>query len=150
GLALMITRKKKQADARDAAVQTKKATEKEKKVDDRIEDYLTVDPMELEIGVGLIRLADPNRGGDLLPRITGVRQAVAADIGIVLPKVRIRDNMRLGENNYRIKIANNVVATGTVYPDRLLAMDSGIATGRIPGEETRDPTFNQAAVWIAH
>ena len=130
--------------------ETKKQTEKEKKVDDRIDDYLTVDPMELEIGVGLIRLADPNRGGDLLPRITGVRQSVAGDIGIVLPKVRIRDNMRLGENNYRIKIANNVVASGSVYPDRLLAMDSGVATGRIPGEETRDPTFNQPAVWIAH
>ncbi len=68
--------------------------------------------MEMEIGVGLIRLADPNRGGDLLPRITGVRQAVASDIGIVLPKVRIRDNMRLAENQYRIKIANNPVAEG--------------------------------------
>ncbi len=81
--------------------------------------------MEMEIGVGLIRLADPSRGGDLLPRITGVRQAVAGDIGIVLPKVRIRDNMRLGENDYRIKIANNPVAEGDVYPDSLLAMDSG-------------------------
>ena len=60
-------------------------------------DYLTIDPMELELGVGLIRLADPNRGGDLLPRITSVRQQVASEIGIVLPKIRIRDNMRVGQ-----------------------------------------------------
>ncbi len=119
-----------------------------KKSDERIEDYLAVDPMEIEIGVSLIRLADPSRGGDLLPRITGVRQAVASDMGIVLPKVRIRDNMRLAEDQYRIKIANNPVAEGVVYPDKLLAMDSGMTSGVVPGEETRDPAFQQKAVWI--
>ena len=62
--------------------------------------------MEIEIGVGLIRLADPKRGGDLLERIQRVRQNVAADIGIIMPKVRIRDNMRLEQNQYRIKIAD--------------------------------------------
>ena len=104
--------------------------------------------MEMEIGVGLIRLADPNRGGDLLPRITGVRQAVAADVGIVLPKVRIRDNVRINEFTYRIKISSNIVASGVVYPDRLLAMDSGATTGRLPGEEVRDPAFQRVAYWI--
>jgi flagellar biosynthesis protein FlhA len=104
--------------------------------------------MEMEIGVGLIRLADPARGGDLLPRITAVRQAVAADIGIVLPKVRIRDNMRLGENQYRIKIANNPVAEAEVHPEYLLAMDSGLASGKVAGLDTRDPAFGQPAVWI--
>src|SRR5690606_10720138 len=83
-----------------------------------------------------------------LPRITGVRQAVAADIGIVLPKVRIRDNMRLGESSYRIKITNNPVAEGSVYPDHLLAMDSGFTSGKIAGLETKDPAFGQNAVWI--
>jgi flagellar biosynthesis protein FlhA len=102
----------------------------------------------MEIGVGLIRLADPSRGGDLLPRITGVRQNVAAEIGILLPKVRIRDNMRLDEHQYRIKIANNPVDEGIVRPDRLLAMDSGLTTGKVPGEATRDPAFGQPAVWI--
>jgi flagellar biosynthesis protein FlhA len=73
---------------------------------------------------------------------------VAADIGIVLPKVRIRDNMTLAENQYRIKIANNPVAEGVVYPDRLLAMDSGATSGKVAGIETRDPAFNQPATWI--
>jgi flagellar biosynthesis protein FlhA len=146
-LAVLLSKQKRREV--EAATATARAdAEKSKKPDDRIEDFLTVDPMEMEIGVGLIRLADPSRGGDLLPRITGVRQSVAADIGIVLPKVRIRDNMRLGENHYRIKIANNPVADGRVYPDRLLAMDSGMTTGVVPGEATRDPAFQQPAVWI--
>ena len=68
--------------------------------------------MEVEIGVGLIRLADPRRGGDLLERIQRVRQNVASDIGIILPKVRIRDNMRIDQNQYRIKIADMPVAEG--------------------------------------
>lgn len=118
------------------------------KKEDRIEDYLTIDPMEMEIGMDLIRLANPDRGGDLLARITGVRQAVAAEIGIILPKVRIRDNMRLNEHQYRIKIGNNPVAEGEVFPDRLMAMDSGMTTGEIPGIETTDPAFGQPAKWI--
>ena len=80
--------------------------------EERIEDYLAVDPMEIEVGVGLIRLADPKRGGDLLERIQRVRQSVAGEIGIIMPKVRIRDNMRLEPNQYRIKIADMPVAAG--------------------------------------
>lgn len=147
GLALMMNRRKKE-DQAVADAQEKAKAESQKKSEERIEDYLAIDPMEMEIGVGLIRLADPNRGGDLLPRITGVRQAVAADVGIVLPKVRIRDNVRINEFSYRIKISSNMVATGMVYPDRLLAMDSGATTGRIPGEEVRDPAFQRVAYWI--
>ncbi len=146
-LAVLLSRHKRR-EAADAATKARADAEKARKPDDRIEDFLAVDPMEIEIGVGLIRLADPSRGGDLLPRITGVRQAVAADIGIVLPKVRIRDNMRLGENHYRIKIANNPVAEGLIHPDRLLAMDSGLTSGVVSGEPTRDPAFQQPAVWI--
>jgi flagellar biosynthesis protein FlhA len=149
GMAFLLNKKQKEHVAEEAATEAAEAkAESAKKPDERIEDYLTIDPMEMEIGVGLIRLADPSRGGDLLPRITGVRQGVAADIGIVLPKVRIRDNMRLGEHSYRIKITNNAVAEGSVYPDYLLAMDSGFTTGKIAGLETKDPAFGQNAVWI--
>jgi flagellar biosynthesis protein FlhA len=146
-LALMLNRQTQQKEAGLAAA-AKTAAEQQRKPEERIEDYLTIDPMEMEIGVGLIRLADPKRGGDLLPRITGVRQAVATEIGIVLPKVRIRDNLRLNENGYRIKIASNVVAEGAAYADRLLAMDSGVTSGKVPGVEARDPAFHQPAVWI--
>jgi flagellar biosynthesis protein FlhA len=146
-LALLISRRNKEAEVHEAA-KAKAAAEAEKKTEERIEDFLAIDPMEIEIGASLVKLASPKYGGDLLPRITAVRQSVAADIGIILPKVRIRDNIRLGETQYRIKIANNPVAQGEVIPGKLLALDSGATTGRISGIETRDPAFQQPAVWI--
>jgi flagellar biosynthesis protein FlhA len=145
GMALMLSRQK-QRDAVAAA--TKIKDDARKKPDDRIEDYLTTDPMEIEIGVGLIRLADPKRGGDLLERIQRVRQSVAADIGIIMPKVRIRDNMRLDQTQYRIKIADIPVTEGALEPGLFLAIDSAATTGKVRGIETREPAFNTAATWI--
>ncbi len=150
GIAAMISQKGKKDEAQRIVDEENKVAEEEQAEtkEERIEDYLVVDPMEMEISVDLIKLADPNRGGDLLPRITGVRQAVASEIGIVLPKVRIRDLVSLGENQYRIKIANNPVAQGFVRPNLMLAMDSGMTAGSVPGEETVDPVFQQKAFWI--
>lgn len=144
-LALMLTRQTKASEQKKAEQARADAV---KPQEERIEDFLSIDPMEIEIGAALVKLASPKYGGDLLPRITAVRQSVAADIGIILPKVRIRDNIRLGEHEYRIKIANNPVAHGEVHPGRLLALDSGVTTGKIAGLETRDPAFQQPAVWI--
>lgn len=145
GLAMTLVRRDKR---HVAAADAKKAADAAKPSAERVEDYLVVDPMEIEIGVGLIRLADPKRGGDLLERIQRVRQKVASDIGIILPKVRLRDNMRLDQNQYRIKVADMPVAEGTVYPGMFLAMDSGMTTGKIRGLETRDPAFGTPALWI--
>jgi flagellar biosynthesis protein FlhA len=145
GMALTITRR----DSRTAAAtKAKKQADAAKHPDERVEDFLMVDPMEVEIGVGLIRLADPKRGGDLLERIQRVRQNVAADIGVILPKVRIRDNMRLDQNQYRIKIADMVVAEGIVHPNMNLAIDSRMTTGKIHGIVTKEPAFGTPAVWI--
>jgi len=130
------------------AAEAKKKAESAKPREERVEDYLAVDPMEMEIGVGLIRLADPQRGGDLLERIHRIRQSVAAEIGIILPKVRIRDSFQLQQQQYRIKIAGAPVATGVVYPGMHLAIDSGMTTGKVPGVATRDPAFGTPAVWI--
>lgn len=145
GLALTMNRRTVQAKVTEEA---KKKAEAAKPPAERVEDYLLVDPMELEIGVGLIRLADPNRGGDLLERIHRIRQNVAAEIGIVLPKVRVRDNFRLAQQDYRIKIADQPVASGSLEAGMLLAMDSGITTGQVPGLPTRDPAFGTPALWI--
>jgi flagellar biosynthesis protein FlhA len=146
GLAQLLTRRDSKAavDAELKAESEKKA----KQAGDRVEDYLTVDPMELELGVGLIRLADPNRGGDLLDRVQKVRQNVAGEIGILLPKVRIRDNMRLEPQQYRIKIADMPIAEGEVIPNRMLAIDSGMTTAPIDGMATKDPAFGTDAKWI--
>ncbi len=145
GFALTLTRKAESTKKAEESAQT--AADKKPK-EEKIEDLLNVDPMEVEIGVGLIRLADPNRGGDLLDRVQRVRQNVAMEMGIVMPKVRIRDNMRLEQNSYRIKIADAAVAEGTVYAGMLLAIDSGAVTGKIQGLETREPAFGTRALWI--
>ncbi|MDA0833546.1 MAG: flagellar biosynthesis protein FlhA [Planctomycetota bacterium] len=112
------------------------------------EDNLHVDPMELELGVGLLRLADPNSGGDLLERITRVRHKIAQELGIILPKVRLRDSMRIEPRQYQIKIRDVAVAWGEAYPDALLAIDTGATTGKVPGLETVEPAFQRPARWI--
>jgi flagellar biosynthesis protein FlhA len=146
GIASMLNRR----EAKTTEDEKHKADEEQnaKPKEERVEDFLTVDPMELELGVGLIRLADPNRGGDLLDRVQRVRQNMAGDIGILLPKVRIRDNMRLDAQQYRIKIADMPVAQGEVEPGRMLAIDSGMTTGQIDGIPTKDPAFGTDAKWI--
>lgn len=147
GLAVAMSRRKR---ASEAEATIKAQAEEKKPAEERIEDYLTVDPMEIEIGVGVIRLADPKRGGDLLERVQRVRQNVASEIGILMPKVRIRDNMRLDQNGYRIKVADVPVAEGLVYPSMLLAIDSGLSNTKLAGLETREPAFGTPAVWIEH
>ncbi|WP_146429322.1 flagellar biosynthesis protein FlhA [Blastopirellula retiformator] len=149
GFALFLQKQDKKDEVDKVEAEAKKQEQEQSaKKEDRIEDYLSIDPMEMELGVGLVRLAAPDRGGDLLHRVTGVRQNVATEVGIILPKVRIRDNMRLSENQYRIKITNNTVAENTIYPDRLLAISGPNSQGNLPGEATRDPAYNQPAVWI--
>ena len=110
------------------------------------EDNLFVDPMELELGYGLIRLADANSGGDLLDRVTRVRHKIAQELGIILPKVRIRDNIRLDQRQYQIKIHDVPVAWGTIFADGLLAIDSGATSGKLPGMATTEPAFGRPAV----
>jgi flagellar biosynthesis protein FlhA len=148
GLAIVTQReqdRKVQADRQQADAD---AAAKRAPAERRAEDYLQVDPMELTLGLGLLRLADPAKGGDLLERIAAVRNHTASDIGILLPKVRVRDDLRLAEFSYELKIAGNPVARGVLRPDRWLAIDTGTAHGVIEGEATRDPTFQQPAYWI--
>ena len=145
GLAATLSRRTAKAQAGEEA---KRMSEAAKPAAERVEDYLLVDPMEVEIGVGLIRLADPSRGGDLLDRIQRIRQNVASEIGIILPKVRIRDSFQMEQHQYRIKIAGMPVAEGTVHPGMLLAMDSGATSGTVPGLAVREPAFGTPALWI--
>jgi len=115
---------------------------------ERVEGLLRVDPMELEVGYGLIPLVDPQQGGELLERVTMIRRQVAMDMGLVVPPIRIRDNMQLDPSEYCVKIRGAEIARGRVEAGRLLAMDSGVATGRIEGIETTEPAFGLPAVWI--
>jgi flagellar biosynthesis protein FlhA len=117
-------------------------------LEEKAEDFLKVDPMELEFGVGLIPLADVNKGGDLLSRIERLRKEIAAEVGIIFPKIRIRDSFHLDQIQYQFKISGQPVARGVVYPDLFLAMPSGAETGQVSGIETIEPAYGTAALWI--
>jgi flagellar biosynthesis protein FlhA len=131
-------------EERRKAVQPKPIVKGEEKV----EDYLHVDPMELEIGYGLIPLVDVKQGGDLLDRITMVRRQVAGEMGIVIPPIRIRDNIQLKPNEYRIKIRTLIVGKGELMSGAYLAMDPGTVTKKVRGIETVEPAFGLPALWI--
>jgi flagellar biosynthesis protein FlhA len=114
-----------------------------------VETLLKVDTLELEVGFQLVSLVDAAQGGDLLDRISAIRRQLAQEMGLVMPPVRIRDNIQLSASEYRVKIRGNPIATGSVRPGKLLAMDSGLASGPLDGgERTREPAFGLDAWWI--
>lgn len=109
---------------------------------------LQVDPIEFEFGYGLIPLADTQQGGDLLDRIILIRRQCALELGIVVPVIRIRDNIQLKPNEYVIKIKGNSVARGELLLNHYLAMSPGFDDESISGIETMEPAFGLPALWI--
>ena len=107
-----------------------------------------VDTFSIEIGYGLLPLAEARNGGDLLARVTGVRKTLAREKGIVVPPVSVRDNLELEANDYRFLLRGKPVARGTILPGRLLAMNVAGSTIRLRGQPTREPVFNLDATWI--
>jgi flagellar biosynthesis protein FlhA len=105
--------------------------------------------MELEVGYGLVKLIDTSKGGDLLDRISMIRRQIATELGIIVPPIRIRDNMQLSANDYIVKIKGQPVGRGVTYPEQFLAMDNGATSGPIPGGTlTTEPAFGLPAYWI--
>jgi len=140
-----------------------KAGEEKEKVEDILEEeaevdelkspesvvhLLDIDPIEFEFGYGLIPLADANQGGDLLDRIVMIRRQLALELGLVIPVVRIRDNIALQPNEYRLKIKGNEVAKGELLLDHFLAMSPTGEDDQIEGIDTIEPSFGLPAKWI--
>lgn len=122
-----------------------------KKVEEApVEDLLKIDPVELELGYNLIPLVDETQGGDVFRRIMNVRKQLALELGIILPPVRVRDNLNLEPEEYVIKIRGNEVGRNTLQPGMLLAMNPGTATGEISGIHVTEPVFGLPAVWISY
>jgi flagellar biosynthesis protein FlhA len=109
---------------------------------------LQVDPMELEIGYSLIPLVDVNQGGDLLDRIVMIRRQCALELGVIVPTIRIRDNIQLKPNIYVVKLKGIEIAKGELLLDHYLAMNPGTAFEKVPGIETVEPAFGLPALWI--
>ncbi len=116
---------------------------------ERTEYLLPVDPLKIELGYGLIVLADPKQGGDLLNRIQIIRQQMATKMGFVVPVVRIVDNMRLRPNEYRVKLREAEIARYELIPDHYLAMNPGIVEEEIAGIPTTEPAFGLQALWVS-
>jgi flagellar biosynthesis protein FlhA len=139
---------RKQAQ-QDAEEERRKAEASSRKThEERTEDLLKVDTIGLEIGYGLIPMVDTSQGGDLLDRIGTIRKQIAAELGIIVPPVRIRDNVQLKPNEYRIKIKGIDVALWELMTDHLLAINPGFVEEKLDGFETRDPAFGLTATWI--
>lgn len=111
-------------------------------------NYITVEPLEVEIGYGLISLADEGSGGDLLQRITSIRRQCALDMGIIIQPILIKDNLQLKVNEYVIKIRGTIVGRAEIMPNMLLCMDPTNEFIDMPGIKGKEPAFNLPAVWI--
>jgi len=147
GSFVLASRRRAEPEREEGVVEAPAAAEPPS---DRMEDLLHVDPLELEIGYRLIGLADPTRGGDLLDRLRAVRHRVARDLGLIVPQVRIRDEIGLGPHDYRLKIRGAVVGQGLAFAGRLLAVPPASLglVDRPDGRDGVDPMTGQAAVWI--
>ncbi|WP_236864058.1 flagellar biosynthesis protein FlhA [Campylobacter devanensis] len=110
----------------------------------KIDDILKIEILELDLGYGLLKLAD----GDLVERIRAMRRNMATMLGFLMPKIRLRDNILLGPNEYKFKLKGVVIGSGIVYPDKCLAMDSGYVSADIDGIAVKDPAFGLDALWI--
>lgn len=129
--------------------EAKKVQEKKKATTpENIVSLLQVDPMELEIGYSLIPLVDTGQGGDLLDRIVMIRRQCALELGLVVPTIRIRDNIQIKPNAYIIKLKGIEIAKGELMLDHYLAMNSGTVFEEVPGIETTEPAFGLPALWI--
>ena len=115
---------------------------------DKLEGLLALDALQVELGYALVALADTRKGGDLLSRVTGVRRNFAQEMGVVIPPIRLRDNLQLGPNEYRFVLKGNPVARGELMPGHWLAMNAMNSKVVLRGTPTTEPVFNLPATWI--
>ena len=136
---------------RDAVKTREVETRKKEKVDvgpEPVEHLLLVDPLEFEVGYGLIPLVDREQGGEFLDRVRSIRRQFAVDMGLVIPPIHMRDNLQLNSAEYQILLKGVRVANAELMVNHYLAMDPGDVTRKITGIETREPSFDLPAIWI--
>jgi flagellar biosynthesis protein FlhA len=115
---------------------------------EKIESLLTLDTLQIELGHGLVAMADTRKGGDLLERVTGVRRNFATDMGMLIPPIRLRDNLQLGSNEYRFLLKGNAFAQGKLMPGHWLAMNATNSKVSLKGSPTVEPVFQLPATWV--
>ena len=146
---LLLLAQRADAARKAAAAQPVRPREDQKGAPERVQDLLALDTLELEVGFGLVQLIDLDKGGELPGRVTALRRQLASELGIVLPSVHLRDNLRLDGQIYRLILRGMEIGKGTAYLDRLMALDPSGGTPPIEGLRGVDPAFGLPAVWIA-
>ena len=124
-------------------------TPAQKQQEEPIENLLKLDPLQIELGYGLVHLADKRKGGDLLNRITGVRKNFAKEMGMVVPPIKVRDNLQMKPNQYRFIFKGEEIVQGEIIPGQSLAMNATESTTILKGTPTVEPVYNLPATWIA-
>ena len=114
----------------------------------RLEDVTDYSPVSVQLGYGLVEMVDDDKGGPLVERITGIRKQVSKALGFIIPAVRIRDDLTLSSNQYRIRIGQTIVGEDSIYPDRKLAIPGDDTNIKLDGIEVKDPSFGMDATWI--
>ncbi|MGC3998700.1 MAG: flagellar biosynthesis protein FlhA [Anaeromyxobacter sp.] len=147
GSLLLLSRRAEAARAAEGAAPRPKA--EEKAGPERVQDLLALDALELEVGYGLVQLIDLDKGGELPGRVTSLRKQLATELGIVLPSVHLRDNLRLEANAYRVLLRGMEIGKGEAHLDRLMALDPSGGVPSLDGIHGVDPAFGLRAVWIA-
>ena len=148
GLLLFLSTQLMNVDREVAAAKAHADKAAEPKVEEKPEDLIGTDRLGVEIGYRLIPLVDKDRGGALLERITALRKQIARDSGVLVPPIRLKDNIQLAPNAYRVLLGGQPIASGELHADRMLAIDGGGVAAPIPGIETKEPAFGLPAVWI--
>ncbi|HEY8490783.1 MAG TPA: flagellar biosynthesis protein FlhA [Dehalococcoidia bacterium] len=147
GVAFFLRQSLKEQAALAVVEASERAKEEASSVDSVVQ-LLPLDPMEIEIGYGLIPLVDEDQPGNLLNRITMIRRQVALELGIVVPTIRIRDNLQLSPNTYVVKLRGIEIGRGELLANHWLAMNAGLAEGELDGIPTTEPAFGLPATWI--
>ena len=145
GLAMILSRRRKAGGEQQPPGQAGRpagATEDAEKL-------LSVDPLRVELGYSLVSMVDASAGGDLMERIGGLRRQMAVELGLLMPPVRICDNMHLAARGYSVLIRGETVAEGKLYPNRLFAVGGDAVTGKLLGRQTEEPATGRPAVWIS-
>lgn len=137
-----------QTKAKSKQAPKKSAEELRKEEESTLNDILKLEILELDLGYQLIKLADPAQGGDLLDRVKSMRRKIATDYGYLIPQVRIRDNLHLSPTHYQLLLKGIEIGHGEIYPEKFLAMDSGLTIEKINGIPTKEPAFGLDALWI--
>lgn len=148
GVGFVAVRKIRAVPELPESTEEEEETEEQLPPHEDIKAYLQVDPLEIEIGYGLIPLVDESQGGDLLDRITSLRRQVASELGVMVPPIRIRDNLQVASDEYQILVRGTPVAQYNLMPGHYLALDPGTVTQPIDGVKTTEPTFRMPAVWV--